>query len=147
MKITKFYTFRLTIVLLSVYLLLSFLFFTFLIVSISLYLKQSMNTITAILLFSFADALMLLIVFIKVTQLLKFKRIIKNNYNIFDCEILGVKVRWPFETVVIKVNDKETIVSPWLFIRSYSSFIFKYKANTIFKCLSYDNKYYLIREH
>ena len=105
-----------------------------------------MNTITAILLFSFADALMLLIVFIKVTQLLKFKRIIKNNYNIFDCEILGVKVRWPFETVVIKVNDKETIVSPWLFIRSYSSFIFRYNTNIGFKCLFYDNKYYLIRE-
>lgn len=147
MKITKFYSFRLTVVLLSVCLLLSFLFSAFLIVSISLYLKQSMNTITAILLFSFADALMLSIVLVKVTQLLKFKRIIKNSYNIFDCEILGVKVRWPFETVVIKVNDKENVVSPWLFIRSYSSFIFKYKTNTKFKCLSYDNKYYLIREH
>ena len=146
MKISRFYASRLAIVLLSVCSLLLFLFSAFLIVSVSLYLKQGMNTIIAILLFSLADALMLSIVLFKVAQLLKFKRIIKNDYKILDCEILGVKVRWPFETVVIKANDKETVVSPWLFIRSYSSFIFKYKANVKFKCLSYKDKYYLISE-
>ncbi len=146
MKISRFYASRLAIVLLSVCSLLVFLFSAFLIVSVSLYLKQSMNTIIAILLFSLADALMLSIVFVEVARLLKFKRIIKNEYNILDCEILGVKVRWPFETAVIKVNDKETVISPWLFIRSYSSFIFKYKANVKFKCLSYNHEYYLIRE-
>ena len=146
MKISRFYASRLAIVLLSVCSSLLFLFSAFLIVSVSLYLKQGMNTIIAILLFSLADALMLSIVLFKVAQLLKFKRIIKNDYKILDCEILGVKVRWPFETVVIKVNDKETVVSPWLFIRSYSSFIFKYKANVKFKRLSYKDKYYLIRE-
>lgn len=147
MKISRFYASRLAIVLLCVCSLLLFFFSAFLIVSILLYLKQSMNTIIAILLFSFADALVLSIVLFKVTQLLKFKTIIKNDYTILDCELLGVKVRWPFETVIVKVNDNETTVSPWLFIRSYSSFIFKYKANMKFKCLSYEDKYYLIREH
>lgn len=146
MKIKKFYAFYLSIVLLSISLLFFLVFSAFLIVSITLYLNQSINTMIAILLCSIADALMLTIMLVNAVWLLKFKRIIKNDYHILDCEILGVKVRWPFETVVIKVNDKKTVVSPWLFIRSYSSFIFRYNTNIGFKCLFYDNKYYLIRE-
>lgn len=90
---------------------------------------------------------LLLVPIIKNTMhLIKFKKVLNNEYKIVNCSIERVKVTFPYETVTIKVEDKTVNVYPKLFIRSYSLGILKHHGPNDCRCIVADEKYYLLRK-
>ena len=99
----------------------------------------------AVMLFALGSLLGLIGVIIPAVLLIKGRKIIHSNKEGIPCQLIRIKARWPMEKAIIKVDGKEVICTPKLFLREYSRIITKYDSSML-RCLEWGGQYYLYVE-